>query len=314
MEKKHLTLKEESPAKFIKLVTSDVCSLVAIYLSMAIKIIDDWDHSDTFQLLKNICVLINNLNFVEKSLQSLIVVFLLKTDKGSIKLPNVVRRTLKLFSKMKSEILRKATFKATGSLKNQFQDESCDIVQLQKTAEEHFCKVLKQADCSCLTRLLHEAVINAGRELMIGDQGTQPSQRACQRVQKVLQNIDRGSKVFDDVDVTYNFDELSKMLRYSSLSTQDLIQEYFFDRYDDQQNRETTASDPALSVESYFNENGLVVNIWHGKNLVDKFNEPFESYVKFRLVPEDAFPTLQDMKTKVFKKTAFPLYEECFQK
>lgn len=323
-EHSKVSVGKENSHDFIIFVTSDICRFAVIYFDIAIARAQKLSslEKDPIELITEICLSINNINFIEQKLQSMIVAFILSIDKTNIKLPMVVRSTLKYGKDSKTTLVKycatfiKPTMKAfvEKQTENKIKD-SMPTDQLLAKMDEILHVHLTSVDYTIVRAALYETLIGIIHDIVLNSDGIKTSVEFCKNLELCYLVVEKMLKPAES-KLTSATKEIQDFLQYSCLSTQNLIQQYFKDRFDIQQQRVVKSTDRVLSVECFFDNEKLIVKIWNAKNLftVGSNSEANETYVKFHIVPENIFPEFQNMKTKVHSKTAFPLYEEDFEK
>ncbi|EFX82091.1 hypothetical protein DAPPUDRAFT_316637 [Daphnia pulex] len=142
-------------------------------------------------------------------------------------------------------------------------------------------------------------------------------QPACFRQWKELLDIIENCFHNPDADADEEEDEtLTKirwLLKLHGMDTGDLIHQYRLDRL-----KQTTESGQdvglgSLSVRVIFIDDALNIDILNARNLKPMdANGSADPYVKVQLLPTQHFPDAAILKSKVHKRTLFPLFEESF--
>lgn len=321
---KLLVVAKDNPHDYINFVSSDICRFAVVYFNMAVDRAQKLNLSERepIELITKICFSVNNINFIVQKLQSMIVTFILGIDKKNIKLPTVVISTLKYGMDKKSDLLICCASLIRPSMKSFIAQQAENKIngllptdQLLVKMDEILHLHLTTVDYTNVREALYETFVGIIHDIVNNCEGSKTSVTFCKNLELCYLAVEKmlkpsNNKLMNEVK------EIQDFLQYSCLSTQNLIQQYFKDRYNLQQRKNVTSSDRVLAVECFFDSSNLIVNIWNAKNLysVTSNNEANESYVKFHIVPEDIFAEFQNMKTKVHPKSAFPLYEEFFKK
>lgn len=311
--------------EYTNFVANEVCRFTIIYFNMALNQIDSLKSSkeDAVRYFEDVCAIVNNADFVFKKLQTMIVTFITAIEKGSLALPIAFKNTLKLGSEVRSRLIVKSMEKITPYLHKLIEQDanldynkSVTITTLQVNIDNVFKSHLSSSDCKTAKSEMHKVFIDILYNLVNANQQTITSSKCCSNLLKFLRNseivFNSGSSDYESLS---KYLKTEKELEYLSLSTLNLIHQYYLDRYEDQTQTKITAKDPVLLVDAYFRENSLNLTIWNAKNLCAvQTNEFSKTYVKFSILPEEHFPLYQNLKTKICLSTEFVLYEESFEK
>ncbi|ODN05628.1 Protein unc-13 D [Orchesella cincta] len=120
------------------------------------------------------------------------------------------------------------------------------------------------------------------------------------------------------VDLVYNsnIQEIEKLIGFYGASSTELILKYYQDRHKVQSQKTIKNSDlGSLTIRAHYCEDirTLRVELLNARNLKPHdANGQCDPYVKVKLVPKEFFPSAPIFKTKIKKKTLFPLFDEIF--
>ncbi|XP_065220608.1 protein unc-13 homolog 4B-like isoform X2 [Planococcus citri] len=105
--------------------------------------------------------------------------------------------------------------------------------------------------------------------------------------------------------------KVERILTIYGMETPELIHQYYMERLDEQTKLEKS-EDGMMTVQLQLDQDKLIVDVLNASNLrsMDS-NGSSDPFVSIRLIPKHKFPT-HKYKTKVHKKTLFPLFEEKF--
>ncbi|XP_050543331.1 protein unc-13 homolog 4B isoform X2 [Daktulosphaira vitifoliae] len=117
----------------------------------------------------------------------------------------------------------------------------------------------------------------------------------------------------DETEKSETIQKLEALLRLHTLETDELIHEYYLERYHEQQNLQDSEQG-ILSIKVIFINDSLNIEVLNANNIramdSNGFSDPF---VKICLLPRYKFQNVIKSKTTVQKKTLFPLFDECFK-
>lgn len=109
------------------------------------------------------------------------------------------------------------------------------------------------------------------------------------------------------------YQDFANMLNLHRSETSALITRYFLEKLEDQDKMETRDFG-SLTVKVYFHHDCLFIEVLHARDIIaldpNGFSDPF---VIIELQPRHVFPDCPHQKTKVQKKTLHPLFDECFE-
>lgn len=119
----------------------------------------------------------------------------------------------------------------------------------------------------------------------------------------------------DDLSIDSSFREKIEHIEYKlqcyGIETDQLIHQYYKDRYKMQKDSSSDNFTGFLTIFCYFIEDTLKIDILNARNLpVTELNKKCDSYVQVQIVPKQRFPNFQRFKTKIQYNTIFPLYDE----
>lgn len=107
-------------------------------------------------------------------------------------------------------------------------------------------------------------------------------------------------------------EKVERLLELHGYETSDLIQQYYFDRFNEQQQMTDTPFG-ILTVQCYFKKNLLDIEILNAKHLKPMdTNNSCDPFVRIHLLPEEKFLSIAKPKTQTQSKTLFPLFDEKF--
>ncbi|XP_055524465.1 protein unc-13 homolog 4B isoform X3 [Wyeomyia smithii] len=105
---------------------------------------------------------------------------------------------------------------------------------------------------------------------------------------------------------------IERLLTLHGYETTDLIHQYYLDRLKEQE-EETSESCGMLTVQCFFKENVLELEIMNARNLKPMdTNGSCDSFVRVHFVPEERFVGIIKPRTHTVTKTLFPLFDEKF--
>lgn len=108
-------------------------------------------------------------------------------------------------------------------------------------------------------------------------------------------------------------DHIERLLQLHGYETTDLIHQYYIDRLTEQEQAEEDAVFGMLTVQCFFKNNVLELEIMNARNLkpMDS-NGTCDSFVRVHFIPEERFVGVTKPRTNTQSKTLFPLYDEKF--
>lgn len=105
---------------------------------------------------------------------------------------------------------------------------------------------------------------------------------------------------------------IERLLTLHGFETSDLINQYYLDQYQAQQEL-TTTEFGQLTVRCWFNGNTLEIYVMSATKLLPMdSNGLCDPFVRIRFIPEDKFANIEKPKTSVQKETLHPLFDEQF--
>ncbi|XP_052868103.1 protein unc-13 homolog 4B [Anopheles cruzii] len=106
---------------------------------------------------------------------------------------------------------------------------------------------------------------------------------------------------------------IERLLQLHGYETTDLIHQYYVDRLEEQNRDDAPATYGMLTVQCFFKENVLELEIVNARNLKPMDgNGSCDPFVRVHFLPEERFVGVAKPKTQCQSKTLFPLYDEKF--
>uniref|UniRef100_T1GHI7 C2 domain-containing protein n=1 Tax=Megaselia scalaris TaxID=36166 RepID=T1GHI7_MEGSC len=110
------------------------------------------------------------------------------------------------------------------------------------------------------------------------------------------------------------FWRVEQRLQYHKTDTDRLIDMFYMQRLHEQYKAQLPGPFGHLSVRAYFNHDSLCVEVLHAKDIIpldpNGFSDPF---VIIELLPKKIFSHCTEQQTNVHKRTLNPVFDECFE-
>lgn len=311
-------------------ISGDICRFAVVYVE---KIVDYVEQSEAmknmgiFKVPIEVCVTINNINFlidgVEKLLNELtkgkindhVLTQEMLRNTQTFAAARIVKLIEESIQKMSSTIRKLLIEGAEAKMKSEIGDrviifmEDSLITLRDDLLKEDFEKSRNFLWIILLKSI--DDVIEQSRELNRAPVFYSNLRTIFHALQDLFEEFNTKIEPLEKVK------QINFLLERYGLNTQKLIHQYFIDRYQMQQKISRSPFHPygLLSINCYFIDNTLKLEILNAKNLIPigaNSNKKCDSFVKICLIPEEVFPTFQNLKTKVEHDTHFPLYDERF--
>jgi len=119
-------------------------------------------------------------------------------------------------------------------------------------------------------------------------------------------------KKSDSVESSEYYHKIKRMLNIHGKETEALVHSYFLERLDEQ----LSMREPIhgmLTVKMQFVNDTLRIEVMNARSICSQdTNGSCDPYVKIHLIPEEKFANIVKPRTKIQKRTLFPLFDEVF--
>ncbi|KAJ9590096.1 hypothetical protein L9F63_016775 [Diploptera punctata] len=285
-----------------------------------------------FQITEEWCMAVRNIDHVKNSIKTCVTNFGLEeiissfTNHGSV---DTCRHTIQamtnsgidIVSKKKCEMLERAANKLApviNGLLIDLNNDRINIDMLMKYLDDTLQQVHTNLSSPNFKHILYTIWSNLLNILYAQMDANMKVKRDPPFYKKELYIFNNLVEFFRECD-EYTFSinlttiqKIEEVLMYNSLDTSQLIHHYYLERKEEQ--RAMTAPVYGLiTVKLQLVDNRLNVEILNARNLVPTRNyDTCNPYVKIFFLPEECFPTIPKLATKVHRDSKYPLFDEKF--
>lgn len=311
-------------------ISGDICRFAVVYVE---KIVDFVEQSESmknmgiFKVPIEVCVTINNINFLLNGIEKLLD----ELTKGKINEHVLTQEMLRNTQSFAHSRIAKLIEESISKMSSTIRKLLIEGAEVKMKAEIGDRVIIFMEDSLITLRDdLSREDFERSRDFLWGvflksmDDVIEKS-REVHRVPIFYSNLRTIFHALQDLfeefetktEPAEKVKQINFLLERYGLNTQKLIHQYFIDRYQMQQRISRSPFHPygLLSINCYFIDNTLKLEILNAKNLIPigaNSNKKCDSFVKICIIPEEAFPECQNLKTKVENDTHFPLYDERF--
>ncbi|XP_022254946.1 BAI1-associated protein 3-like, partial [Limulus polyphemus] len=325
---------------FIIKILQDICSGAAFYANLCHQNLVDsgyYDDEGPFDITEQLCITINNIEHVRTAirplLEELCVEQIIKdvSDREGEKSASQCRETVNsLIHKSEEEVLSKIISIADAVSGKMCQDIKTHIFHLAWTPEKMEADVVSDLPAIMCVNNLSEMVlllsfcylkkINKYTYYFNSMKILQENMNFFQRLLDSLKHIVdffHADNIGLSLDALYcpAYHDLEQFLNLHKTETNQLIQQYICQRIEEQEGPQE-GEFGYLTVKTLFNpaSDSLCVDVMNARELrpldSNGYSDPF---VIIELVPRHLYPECPPQKTKVQKKTLYPLFDESFE-
>lgn len=303
----------------------DLCCILIVYIEKFIEKVRNSNEENCLKFPANLQLVTANLNYVMENFKNLIREFsnIAECDKDVIQ-----SHLKKTEASMNEEICDYFAFeirKFHPIIKQTIIKNCTDGITSEKLIYDIQSILAKmKRDLSTLnfqevSQILWNSILEAIKEIIQIGINENMIRDFFSNLNKTFINVNQLFCSADAISVDSSFQEKIKNIEYKlqcyGQETDQLIHQYYKDRYKMQKDSSSDNFTSSLTIFCYFIDDTLKIDILNARNLpVTELNKKCDSYVKIRLVPKQKFPNVHSNKTKVQHNTIFPLYDECFEK
>lgn len=305
--------------------SQQVVSSCLVYLYNIVERAVTLEPSNGQKLPKEVSVVANNINFIVKGVEKMIL------DqpshlKENCQLQKVVTDFNDHADSRTKKLMQSAVKRLTPKLEklllesvDKFSDENSAIdaftIELQSVYNdfdaasfEVFKFVLWESMLDFLSHLVQTSVKNQRQKIFFRN-----LRAVFQALQKYLMNGNENIGIEKLLEKTQ---QLDFTMERHGMETSELIHQYYKDRYQKQQSIKNTNSHAlgSLSIFCHFEGNVLKVEVLNAKHLISpEVKRMPTSFVKIKFISSQNFPDFPKCKTATHPENKFPLYDERFE-
>ncbi|XP_037921818.1 protein unc-13 homolog 4B isoform X3 [Hermetia illucens] len=331
----------EGAYMFVGKIVDDICRCCVYYADKMARRVDELcigASQDGFEVTKEWCLAINNIDYIRQSLQPFI---------KELGLDDIIARLAEYRSSLEAD---RCAETLKNVVENAIDTERNKIIQLIEVVARKMCPAMRRFLVEG-AEVLHEGSHSMERLLIYMEESlkmlnTELNEVNFERIldaiwtelatvlyEVVQSNLDkkRPPAFFANLRDTLHLmvtsfklsqnstnsdketlENIERTLELHAYETADLIHQYYLERLKDQQNMEDCPYGE-LTVRCNFVNNKLELEIMNARNLLPMdSNGNCDSFVKVHFMPSDKFGGIGTQKTGVQNKTLFPLYDEKF--
>lgn len=317
-----------------KNVSFDICRFAVIYFDNIANRAEECASIKSFGIFQvpiEVCVSINNINFISQGIQKLVLNLAQTLLVDNARLLNIVGNSLKHGSSRVVKLIQ-VSVECMGATIRKLLLEGAEVRKKDAMLGDRVIVYIEDSlstlqndlfkkDFETLKSKLWETILVVFSNVI---QKSLEVRRApiffsnLRTIFDSLQEIYAGLEFkVDENDIfTEKKKNIDCLLERYGLNTSKLIHFYYKDRYEMQQQLGKSPFNPfgVLTIQCFFINNVLKLEILNAKNLVPLGSKKkCDSFVKINIIPEEMFGNLQKYKTKVESDTHFPLYDELFE-
>lgn len=332
---------------FVSKIVDDICRCCVYYADNMAERVDNLGMVETvyekkFQVTNEWCLAINNIDYIRQSIHSFVkelgvddIIRNMSDFRGpmdaqrcSDTLQNVIENAIDTERNKILELIEKLAKKMNPAMRR-FLTEGAELYDTDSNAmdrlmmymedslktlhtelnDDNFARVLDAIwmEISCILFDLVHSSLEKRRPPSFYSNLRNTLQIMVENF-KSQQDNDRPIQSSDKETL----EEIDKLLELHGYETNDLILQYYKERYA-MQNKMSGAPYGILTVQCYFNGRTLEVEIMNAKHLVPMDSDgSCDPFVRIHFFPDCKFGNVSQPKTKVHEKTLFPLFDEKF--
>ncbi|XP_055846829.1 BAI1-associated protein 3 [Episyrphus balteatus] len=307
-----------------------VCSAAMHYSDLIHQALADsgyYEQQGPFRCSDDMCVTVNNLEYVRRSLSEFRPDGQLLHDNAEALLESSLaqletraERVLSKLAPLMQVPLQKAVFHLAWSPDSLPANQA--IVPLLEYLDVH----LSALNSALLTKNFNRALnliwstvlSELSRQMDTGAEGDKPSNfhnRLYEALQLLVEFFHaEGLGLSMENLHSGEFWRVEQRLQYHKTETEKLIDMFYMQRLEEQLMTMPPGPYGMLSVRAYFNHDSLCVEVLHARDIIpldpNGFSDPF---VIIELLPRRVFAHCTEQQTNVHKKTLNPVFDECFE-
>ncbi|XP_078611794.1 BAI1-associated protein 3-like isoform X12 [Branchiostoma floridae x Branchiostoma japonicum] len=332
---------------FVTLVMEDICSGARYYAELMhkkLKAAGYFDDEGQFDVTDQLCITLNNIEHVKRSLGSL---------PESLGFADIERSMQKVYGEVGGQQSHRTLINMMDSADDDMSNKTSDVVivvgkkmqpDIKKfvfhlawapdsaRTDDAICPLMEYLDNNLKTlnmsllranfdKILDEiwnVVLKELRETLDGNLGKEsPFYCRLHEALDILLDLFHadGEGLDEEAIQTEDYKYLRETLTLQKATTDELIEQFFLEKLQEQR-VETVANYGTLSVKVYYDnsDSSLHVEVMSGKDLpaldTNGYSDPF---VLIELCPSHHFPSSAIEKTSIKKKTLNPLFDETFK-
>ncbi|XP_035694349.1 BAI1-associated protein 3-like isoform X2 [Branchiostoma floridae] len=332
---------------FVTLVMEDICSGARYYAELMhkkLKAAGYFDDEGQFDVTDQLCITLNNIEHVKRSLSSL---------PESLGFADIERSMQKVYGEVGGQQSHRTLINMMDSADDDMSNKTSDVVivvgkkmqpDIKKfvfhlawapdsaRTDDAICPLMEYLDNNLKTlnmsllranfdKILDEiwnVVLKELRETLDGNLGKEsPFYCRLHEALDILLDLFHadGEGLDEEAIQTDDYKYLRETLTLQKATTDELIEQFFLEKLQEQR-VETVANYGTLSVKVYYDnsDSSLHVEVMSGKDLpaldTNGYSDPF---VLIELCPSHHFPSSAIEKTSIKKKTLNPLFDETFK-
>ncbi|XP_019614000.1 PREDICTED: BAI1-associated protein 3-like isoform X1 [Branchiostoma belcheri] len=332
---------------FVTLVMEDICSGARYYAELMhkkLKAAGYFDDEGQFDITDQLCITLNNIEHVKRSLTSL---------PESLGFADIERSMQKVYGEVGGQQSHRTLVNMMESANDDMSNKVADVVivvgkkmepDIKKfvfhlawapdsaRTDDAICPLMEYLDNNLKTlnmsllranfdKILDEiwnVVLRELKETLDGNLGKEsPFYCRLHEALDILEDLFHadGEGLDDEAIQTDDYKYLRETLTLQKATTDELIEQFFLEK-PQQQKEETVVNYGTLSVKVYYDnsDSSLHIEVMSGKDLpaldTNGYSDPF---VLIELCPSHHFPSCAIEKTSIKKKTLNPLFDETFK-
>ncbi|XP_066292964.1 BAI1-associated protein 3-like isoform X1 [Branchiostoma lanceolatum] len=332
---------------FVTLVMDDICVGAKYYAELMhkkLKAAGYFDDEGQFDVTDQLCITLNNIEHVKRSLASL---------PESLGFADIERSMQKAYGEVGGQQSHRTLVNMMESANDDMSNKITDVVivigkkmqpDIKKfvfhlawapdsaRTDDAICPLMEYLDNNLKTlnmsllranfdKILDEiwnVVLRELKDTLDGNLGKEsPFYCRLHEALDILEDLFHadGEGLDDETIQTEDYKYLRETLTLQKATTDELIEQFFLEKLQ-QQKEETVANYGTLSVKVYYDnsDSSLHIEVMSGKDLpaldTNGYSDPF---VLIELCPSHHFPSSAIEKTSIKKKTLNPLFDETFK-
>ncbi|KAF5278655.1 hypothetical protein FQA39_LY00697 [Lamprigera yunnana] len=331
----------EGSYSFVAKIIDDLCRCCLFYADkMAVKVEGMGEIQDLyekrFEVTKEWCLAINNIDYVcqslkpfteELKLKSIIQLLAevrnqLEAERCNSTLQNVLENSLDTIQNKIIELLETVATKMNPAMRKLLiegaellNQDSNSIDKIMRYLDNNLATLYGELNEDNFNRILEIIWSHLGKilyELIHSNIERRRPPAFFANLRATLQLMVKSFKQSEESSDCQTLAKIERLLKINGLETNDLIHQVHLDRYCEQDSITSTLYGE-ISVRLQFINNDLIVEVINGRNLLAMDSNGYsDSFVRINLLPEEKFTQIHKPKTQTHNKNLFPLYDEIF--